>query len=182
MSREEHERLSTADLVAGTSQPQQRPDATPRQAPPRSMGAGEVHEERMPEPLPPDAAQDLQARQPPDARQMQPMPSPQSGSAVGGMPDAPVEQLADLFPPEKAAEFRSRWDAVQIGFVDDPREAVRKADELVAEMMKNLAAGFAEQRARLESGLGRGDQSAQTENLRMALRAYRSFFQRLLTL
>jgi hypothetical protein len=70
---------------------------------------------------------------------------------------------------------------VQIGFVDDPQRAVQQADELVADVMKNLAARFADQRARLEAGLGRGG-DADTEGLRMALHEYRSFFQRLLSL
>ncbi len=70
---------------------------------------------------------------------------------------------------------------MQIGFVDDPRQAVQHADELVAHVMKSLAATFAEQRAQLEASLGRGGQ-ADTEDLRMALRGYRSFFQRLLSL
>jgi hypothetical protein len=96
--------------------------------------------------------------------------------AVGG-----DEQLAALFATDMADDFRSRWDAVQIGFVDDPRQAVRQADELVAEVMKSLAESFSAERDRLESQLEQQD-SASTENLRVALRRYRSFFQRLLSL
>jgi len=90
-------------------------------------------------------------------------------------------QLAPLFPPNVSDEFRARWDAVQISFVDDPMRAVREADELVARVMKSLAETFSEERAKLE---GQVDQSsrASTENLRIALRNYRSFFQRLLSL
>lgn len=90
-------------------------------------------------------------------------------------------QLAPLFLPNVSDEFRARWDAVQIGFVDDPMRAVRDADELVARVMKSLAETFSEERAKLE---GQVDQSsrASTENLRIALRNYRSFFQRLLSL
>jgi len=89
--------------------------------------------------------------------------------------------LAPLFLPNVSDEFRARWDAVQIGFVDDPMRAVREADELVARVMKSLAESFSEERAKLE---GQVDQSsrASTENLRIALRNYRSFFQRLLSL
>ena len=58
---------------------------------------------------------------------------------------------------------------------------MQQADELVAHVMKSLAATFADQRSRLEAGLGReGDPN--TEDLRVALRGYRSFFQRLLSL
>jgi hypothetical protein len=88
------------------------------------------------------------------------------------------EQLAPLFLPQTAQEFRSRWDEVQIGFVDDPTRAVRKADELVAQVMKNLAETFAHERSALEGELDQSD----TEHLRVALRRYRSFFQRLLSL
>jgi hypothetical protein len=91
------------------------------------------------------------------------------------------EQLAALFASDVAGNFRSRWDAVQIGFVDDPKQAVRQADELVAQVMKTLAESFSSERARIESQLDQPD-STSTEDLRMALRRYRSFFQRLLSL
>ena len=88
------------------------------------------------------------------------------------------EQLAPLFLPQMAQKFQARWDEVQIGFVDDPTQAVRRADELVAEVMKNLAETFADERANVESQMDQGD----TEHMRVALRRYRSFFQRLLSL
>ena len=88
------------------------------------------------------------------------------------------EQLAPLFLPMIAQQFRSRWDEIQIGFVDDPTEAVRKADELVAQVMKSLAESFADQREHVEEQMDQND----TEHLRVALRRYRSFFQRLLSL
>ena len=91
------------------------------------------------------------------------------------------DQLAPLFSADVASDFRSRWDAVQIGFVDDPRQAVRKADELVAQVMKNLEETFSSERAKFEDRADTAD-SASTENLRVALRHYRSFFQRLLSL
>ena len=91
------------------------------------------------------------------------------------------EKLAPLFTPEAANEFRSRWDQVQFSFVDDPQRAVREGDELVAQVMKCLAQSFSQERTRLEQELGHTD-AGSTENLRMALRRYRSFFQRLLSL
>jgi hypothetical protein len=91
------------------------------------------------------------------------------------------KQLAALFLPDAAKEFRSRWDAVQSSFVDDPRQAVRQADELVAQVMKSLAETFSNERAKLEGQVDQTDK-ASTENLRVALRCYRSFFERLLSL
>ena len=80
-----------------------------------------------------------------------------------------------------AKEFRSRWDAVQSGFVDDPGQAVQHADELVAKVMKSLAETFSRERAKLEGQVNATDK-ASTEDLRVALRRYRSFFERLLSL
>jgi hypothetical protein len=91
------------------------------------------------------------------------------------------ERLAPLFLPDVAKDFRSRWDAVQSSFVDDPRQAVRQGDELVAQVMKSLAETFSSERAKLEGQVNQTDQ-ASTEDLRVALRRYRSFFERLLSL
>lgn len=92
-----------------------------------------------------------------------------------------TEQLAELFPSEVAARYRTRWAEVQSGFVDDPRRAVANGDELVAEVMKNLAESFTHERERLETELTRTGE-ASTETLRLGLRRYRSFFERLLSL
>jgi len=90
-------------------------------------------------------------------------------------------RLAPLFTPEVATNFRARWDVVQRGFVDDPQAAVRAGDELVAQVIKSLAETFANQRSELEGGRERTDEST-TENLRLSLRRYRSFFERLLSI
>ena len=86
------------------------------------------------------------------------------------------EKLASLFTEQAAAEFRSRWNVVQQGFVDNPQNAVREGDELVAQVIKSLAETFATQRTALEKDRG------STEDLRLALRRYRSFFERLLSI
>ena len=91
------------------------------------------------------------------------------------------EELPPLFAPEAAGSFRSRWDAVQIGFVDDPAKAVRDADELVAAVLKSLADSFAAERSRFDQEKAQAGE-ALTENHRVALRRYRAFFQRLLSL
>lgn len=91
------------------------------------------------------------------------------------------EQSTPLFSPDETRNFRSRWDEVQVGFVDEPRRCVEQADNLVAMTMKRIAEMFAEERARLEAQWDRGD-DVSTEDLRVALRRYRSFFNRLLNM
>lgn len=87
---------------------------------------------------------------------------------------------APLFPPEEADSLRGRWDAIQTEFVDEPRHAVEKADALVGDVMHRLANGFSHERSRLEKEWDRGDEVS-TEDLRVALKRYRSFFDRLLS-
>ncbi|MBV9088345.1 MAG: hypothetical protein JO044_00330 [Mycobacteriaceae bacterium] len=86
---------------------------------------------------------------------------------------------AELFPEHELSSLRSRWGDVQAAFVDDPRECVQKADGLVADLVDRLTAGFAEARSRLEEQWARGEEVS-TENLRVALKRYRDFFERLL--
>jgi hypothetical protein len=84
-----------------------------------------------------------------------------------------------LFSDGQVADLRHRWDQIQAAFVDEPRGAVEKADGLVAEAISQLAEGFARTRAELDRQWKRGD-NVSTEELRVALRRYRSFFSRLL--
>jgi hypothetical protein len=88
------------------------------------------------------------------------------------------EQRERLVSADQAAAYGSRWDAVKGVFVDEPREAVAQADALVGEVLDELETLFREQRQRIERGLDSDETS--TEDLRLALRRYRSFFDRLL--
>ncbi|REK86930.1 hypothetical protein DY245_29400 [Streptomyces inhibens] len=99
-------------------------------------------------------------------------PGPEAAGAV-------EEESPQLLSSEDADGFRSRWQEIQSRFVDDPRDAVQGADALVAEVMQSLARTFADHKQALEEQWNRGDQ-VDTEGLRMALRHYRSFFNRLL--
>lgn len=85
-----------------------------------------------------------------------------------------------LFAGEDEERFRTRWTEVQTGFVDEPRKAVQDADALVAELMQRLAETFSTERSNLESQWD-GDGDVSTEDLRVALQRYRSFFDRLLS-
>jgi hypothetical protein len=102
----------------------------------------------------------------------------QSGQAV------PVSTVASqpgpLFPGDELHTFRARWDEVQTSFVDEPRQAVEQADSLVANVVKRIAEQFSAERAQLEKQWDNGD-SVSTEDLRQALKRYRSFFDRLLS-
>ena len=89
------------------------------------------------------------------------------------------DRPGQLFPDNELNDFRARWDRVQIGFVDEPRAAVEQADGLVATIVRRIAEQFAAERAELEHQWDRGD-NVSTEDLRQALRRYRSFFDRLL--
>jgi hypothetical protein len=90
------------------------------------------------------------------------------------------ENATSLFPSNELENLRSRWSEVQTAFVDEPRKAVEQADNLVASAMKRLAEVFAEERSKLEKQWDRGD-NVSTEDLRVALQRYRTFFQRLLS-
>jgi hypothetical protein len=98
--------------------------------------------------------------------------------------EAPAVREADphvaLFHDDETRGFTSRWDAIQTGFVDEPRSAVEQADALVDEMMKRLTEVFATERTGLEQQWVRGE-NVSTEDLRVALKRYRSFFERLLS-
>jgi hypothetical protein len=99
-------------------------------------------------------------------------------SAMGAATEADLE--TPLLPSDETSTFEQRWLEIQAGFVDQPGQALAQADALVTELTERLAASFAEARAQLESQWERGD-DASTEDLRIALMRYRSFFRRLLS-
>jgi len=176
--------LTTADLAGGTT-PRDRKDTDPRMATTtrdpmvdtrdpkmasseaRPGDAGfETRDEAMSTPATPATAT---THRPPQLTN----PAATDGAAT-------EHGAAPLFPTGEVETFRTRWVEVQTGFVDEPRHAVEQADGLVAEMMKRLATVFADERAKLEEQWSRGDDIS-TEDLRQALRRYRSFFDRLLS-
>ena len=93
--------------------------------------------------------------------------------------DAADDAAAPLLSVGEFGQLHSRWDAIQAGFVDEPRKSVEDADALVATAIQRLATIFADERAKLEREWGKGG-DVSTEDLRIALRRYRSFFDRLL--
>ena len=137
-------------------------------------------------------ANDLDVQDQPATPATQPMTVSHESPTAGSDASTATAELADragsrtgssmersLFADDELAGLRARWDSVQAGFVDDPRECVVKADGLVSDLIEKLTAGFADARSRLEEKWARGE-TASTEDLRMALQYYREFFQRLL--
>jgi hypothetical protein len=93
--------------------------------------------------------------------------------------DTSVRQRTSLIEPERAESYDSRWKELKGEFVDDPRRAVRGANELVGEVLDELEELLRRQRTDLEQGLD--SEQTTTEDLRQALISYRSFFDRLLS-
>ena len=99
---------------------------------------------------------------------------------AGGGAEAGQNGREALVSETQSQDFTKRWDEIQAGFVDEPRDSVQKADALVAELMKTLAETFASERKKLEDQWSSGD-DVSTEDLRVSLQRYRSFFHRLLS-
>ena len=142
-----------------------------------------------------DRAAEQVADQHPPARPAQPLPPnrptdrdvthAQHGhggvvDAATSRPSSEAERSTPLFAGNETDDFRRRWADVQTGFVDEPRQAVERADALVAVAIKRLAEIFANERSTLEQQWARGN-DVSTEDLRVALRKYRGFFDRLLS-
>jgi len=102
-------------------------------------------------------------------------PVAQIAAAPSEVPSSPnATQPILLLPQEAASQFRSRWEIIQSGFVDDPRHAVEQASALVEEALGQLTGVFAKKREHLQRN---GD--IPTEDLRQTLRHYRLLLNRL---
>jgi hypothetical protein len=135
-------------------------------------------DDRTPTGMAPDTdkaltAADLAASKAPEETWQAPRDS--NGSAKQG----PEAQPAPLCSADESGRMQKDWERIQAGFVDAPRDAVKEADQLVAATMKRLAESFSAQRSTLEHQWDRGDEVS-TEELRVALQRYRTFFRRLL--
>jgi hypothetical protein len=116
-------------------------------------------------------------------------PEATSDAPAGREQEAPEQETREptgdtergpLLPEDQSAGFTERWREIQVGFVDEPRDSVVQADTLVADLMQQLASSFSDERERLERQWDSGD-DVSTEDLRVALTRYRSFFDRLLS-
>jgi hypothetical protein len=119
----------------------------------------------------------------PEGRRADVDESPEEGEPEGRRADVdelPEEDEPALLSEDRTSQFEERWRQIQTGFVDHPREAVAQADTLVEDLMQQLTTSFSETRSRLESQWEEGE-DASTEDLRVALTRYRTFFNRLLS-
>jgi hypothetical protein len=107
-------------------------------------------------------------------------PSNDEREGLAGAEPSDDERPEPLLGNEDTESFKARWQEIQVRFVDEPRDSVKDADGLVAELMQRLAGSFSEERNRLEGEWERGSEVS-TEDLRVALKHYRSFFNRLLS-
>ena len=82
---------------------------------------------------------------------------------------------ASLLNREETEQFRTRWNEIQGRFVDEPRTAVEQADELVTEVIELITEMFNNEHRSLEAQWNKGN-DVSTEDLRIALQRYRSFF------
>ncbi|HEX5069771.1 MAG TPA: hypothetical protein VFV78_06095 [Vicinamibacterales bacterium] len=101
------------------------------------------------------------------------------GEAVADDAALAADDRETLFEAADAEGYRTRWSGIQTGFVDEPRRAVEEADALVTEVIQRLTTTFSDERRRLETQWSRDDRVS-TEDLRQAMRRYRSFFERML--
>jgi hypothetical protein len=174
------ERPSTREIASpgGQTDPRFERDSTTADAPPADTAdappADTAAEPRERETGAADAAR-------PDVEAGRPAPEAAAPAVPAPDRDDTADATADAPPLLTESEgFQSRWEEIQVRFVDEPRGAVEDADALVATVMQRLAEGFAQERERLEAQWGRGEDIS-TEDLRVALQRYRSFFQRLLS-
>jgi hypothetical protein len=157
----------TPDQDAAVDNPA-RSETRPSTADVAAAGSGEQPKQRSPNQ---DSAQQAEAA---EARE-QPAEEPRPSAS------AERDEQTPLLAVDASEQFKVRWREVQADFVDDPRSAVARADELVAEVMKRVAEEFARERSGLEDQWNQ-DGEASTEDLRQAFQRYRSFFSRLLSL
>jgi hypothetical protein len=117
-----------------------------------------------------------------DAAELEPAAHDEEETRERSSAPAPddLEGREPLLPEEQSDSYTTRWQEIQVSFVDEPRQSVANADALVADLMQRLASGFSNERDRLERQWDSGD-DVSTEELRVALTRYRSFFNRLLS-
>lgn len=124
------------------------------------------------------AADDSQRRETRSAHEPQARVTEDVRVSGDRQPESPTD--GSLLPADQSRQLTSRWEEIQASFVDRPQEAVEQADALVADLMNRVTGGLTSERERLESQWASGE-DVSTEDLRVALTRYRTFFDRLLS-
>jgi len=83
------------------------------------------------------------------------------------------EQM-DFWP--EMHQFRERLNDIQSQFIDEPREAVKKAERLIEEAVDHMAKSMHEHIKRMHGDV---EGNADTEKLRLVMRSYRGFIEKL---
>ena len=187
---DEDTRRPAGERTAAAADEQPRPPAREQTAPATEARTGASVRDQAVEASGPDAGLDMESGTPGHEAENTPANSTRAVSTQDqdteappsstGAADLPSNAGGSLLPADMDATFQQRWKEIQTRFVDEPRGAVEDADGLVANLMQQLAEGFAKERERLEAQWGRGEDIS-TEDLRVALQRYRTFFQRLLS-
>jgi hypothetical protein len=86
-----------------------------------------------------------------------------------------------FFSPAQAQAYRSRWNDIQVSFVDDPAGSVEQANVLVRDAIEHLTEGFSTQRQKLDERPDRSNLDT-TEERRLLLCRYRSLVERLVSI
>jgi hypothetical protein len=170
--RTDDARLSTADLAAAGERANERVN---------DRAVDQANAQRQPQP--PQAAAASRPQTDRDVtREAQRAQQDQQAAAAAAAKRQAAEQErpTPMFGRDETNDFHQRWVDIQTGFVDEPRQAVERADALVAAAIKRLAESFAQERSALEQQWARGA-DVSTEDLRLALQKYRGFFDRLLS-
>jgi hypothetical protein len=177
--QERDEASSAAERLGGPIEDEQSPDTARRAETGDDRRADRVGDQSERRPDAARASDDRRADRVADESEQRHDTTSRAETAADRQADNGTRQGTTLIPPERAESYNSRWNELKSEFVDEPRRAVRGANELVGEVLVELEELFRGQRADLEHGLD--SEQTTTEDLRQALGRYRSFFDRLLS-
>ena len=126
----------------------------------------------------PAPAADAEAAEVPPAPVAEPPADAPAATEAPAAAEAPAAETPALLGSLDAGAIRNRFLDIQAGFIDEPRQAVEEAGRFVDDLLRQVADSLQQQRGQLAGVTDEGS----TEDLRLALRAYRQFVDRLLGL
>jgi hypothetical protein len=127
------------------------------------------------------------AAQAPDRAETWPAPAetwPAPPEAVPARPEQRpgdvAEDLIAVWTEEAVASIREQWRDLQVQFIDDPDAAVRGARDLITDTVRTLSDRLLAERDTFDPH--QGTDRPDTEAMRVAMRRYREFLDRVLAL